>query len=448
MDTRNALALLLLGASLSMAQAPSADDPIVVSTEHPRLLLRPARLRLLRRERERSSPRWQQLDLFIGGNAAMPEPGFAKALYYQISGEKAVGHEAIEWALGPTADLRQMALVYDWCQDLLTDAQKTALQTRLQRGIADTASNQAVAAVSARALAAVTLFDDVPQIPRQELERVVRGWWIGKIAPALAAGRPVVAREDAYALYELMHVIRDNTTLEMRDSARLFFKGFPTEHLVSYYPAPYEAPENGYYIGAARRTGEPDLRLAALSRAAELAMVAYDSNALDVQLLQGWLMHDKYMLRSSFGIPYEFLWANPYQPGLSYDHTPTVWHNADFGRLFIRSDWEDGADWFGYFDGAMQVFRNGRVTALDPARPQEPILLHTAAVCFGKTVRKFKVNVDEGKAVFVVNLEPHRTYQVEVDDEEVYEADTDAGGILELDVPMGKEIGVRVNERR
>jgi len=444
MATKIGLLLALCSASLLMAQTPADDDPIVVSTEHPRLLLRPARLRLLRRERDRTSARWQQFQLFLAGHAAMPETGFAKALYYQVAGNAEAGREAIAWALGPAADLRQQALVYDWCQDLLSEAQSRDLAARLQRGMADTASNDAIAAVRARVMAAVVLFDHVPQTPRKELESVVRGWWARKMAPELAAGRTVVAREDAYALYELLHVLRDNTNLDLRESARSFFRGFPTEHLVSYYPAPLEAPENGYYIGAARRTGEPDLRAAALSRAAELAMVAFDTNAADTQLLQGWLMHDRYLLRGAFGIPYEFLWANPYQPGLSYDHAPLVWHNADFGHLFVRSDWEDTADWFGLFDGAMQSFRNGRVTALDPAHPPAPLLLHTAAVCFGHTARRFRVTVDEGSAVFIVGLDPRHTYQVEVDDEEVYEAGTDPGGILELEVPPGREIGVRI----
>ena len=444
MATKIGLLLALCSASLLMAQTPADDDPIVVSTEHPRLLLRPARLRLLRRERDRTSARWQQFQLFLAGHAAMPETGFAKALYYQVAGNAEAGREAIAWALGPAADLRQQALVYDWCQDLLSEAQSRDLAARLQRGMADTASNDAIAAVRARVMAAVVLFDHVPQTPRKELESVVRGWWARKMAPELTAGRTVVPREDAYALYELLHVLRDNTNLDLRESARTFFRGFPTEHLVSYYPAPLEAPENGYYIGAARRTGEPDLRAAALSRAAELAMVAFDTNAADTQLLQGWLMHDRYLLRGAFGIPYEFLWANPYQPGLSYDHAPLVWHNADFGHLFVRSDWEDTADWFGNFDGAMQSFRNGRVTALDPAHPPAPLLLHTAAVCFGRTARRFRVTVDEGSAVFIVGLDPRHTYQVEVDDEEVYEAGADSGGILVLEVPPGREIGVRI----
>jgi len=441
--------MMALGCGWLLAQAPPAraqadDEPIVVSTEHPRLLLRPSRLRLLRRERERKSIRWQQFQLFLAGHAAMPEPGFAKALYYEVAGDADAGREAIQFALGSSADLRQQALVYDWCQDLLNDAQKRDLEARLERGIAETGANTAVAAVDARAMAAVTLYDHVPQIPRQELDRVVRGWWRGKIAPELAAGRSVIGRDDAYPLYEMLHVLRDNTTLDLRDSAGPFFRQFPTEHLVSYYPAPFDAPENDFYIGATRRTGEPNLRAAALSRAAELAMVAYDPNAADTQLLQGWLMHDRYLLRGAYGIPYEFLWANPYQPGLSYDHAPEVWHNADFGRLFIRSAWDDSAEWFGCFDGAMQEFRNGQVTALDAAHPPATLLLHTAAVSFGRTARQFRVRVDDGGAAFIVNLEPRHTYQVEVDDQELYEANTDAGGILELEVPVGKEVGVRI----
>ena len=450
MVTRTGLVLAICGACWLRAQAPAAaqkpadDDPILVSTEHPRLLLRPARLRLLRREHERKSLRWQQFQLFLAGHAAMPEPGFAKALYYQVAGDADAGHEAIAWALGPATDLRQQALVYDWCQALLSESQRRDLEARLKSGISASASNSAVAAVDARAMAAVALFDHVPQIPRDELERVVRTWWMRKMAPELAAGRGAMAREDAYPLYELMHVIRDNTGVDLRESGGSFFRNFPTEHLVSYYPAPMEAPENDFYIGAARRTGEPDLRAATMSRAAELAMVAYDANAADTQLLQGWLMHDKYLLRGALGIAYEFLWANPYQPGLSYDHAPEVWHNADFGHLFIRSDWQDDAEWFGYFDGAMQVFRNGQVTALDAAHPPATLLLHSAAVCFGRTARRFHVTVDEGKAVFIVNLDPRHTYEVEVDDQEMYEADTDGGGILELEVPTGKEVGVRI----
>ncbi len=53
----------------------------------------------------------------------------------------------------------------------------------------------------------------------------------------------------------------------------------------------------------------------------------------------------------------------------------------------------------------------------------------------------------EEDAVFIVGLEPQTHLSVEVDDEEMYEADSDGGGILEVDdVPRGKPVGVRLSK--
>jgi hypothetical protein len=254
-------------------------------------------------------------------------------------------------------------------------------------------------------------------------------------------------REDAYALMELLHAIRDSTIIELRESIPRFFKDYPIEHLLSYYPAAYPAPENDYYIGATRDTREPDLQAAALSRAAEFAMVAYDLNAAESQVLQGWLMHDRYMMRSTFGAPYEFLWANPYQPGLSYTLVPLVYHNADFGKLFVRSSWEEGARWFGYFDGVMQIFENGQRGFVNAQRVKEPMQLKEALICFAQSTQKFRLKLDEEQAVFILGLQPRRTYDVEIDDQEMVEMDTDPGGILVFpDLPHGKEVGLRLHE--
>ncbi|MGA2723648.1 MAG: hypothetical protein ABSG79_14695 [Bryobacteraceae bacterium] len=446
-----ALAGLLLAVGWPAGAGPkgnpqASDEPVTVSSDHPRLFLRPARLRLLKRERERASARWQQFDAFLAGNAPLPEPGWALALYYQISGNAAAGRQAVAWALGPGADLRQLALVFDWCQDLLSEQQRRDLAARLQKGMAADAANDSIAAVRSRVLAAVALFDHVPEAPQRELEGVVRNWWNGKMAPAIKKGSSVVARDDAYPLFELLHAMRDSTTLDLRECCPRFFKDFPIEHLVSHYPAVYEAPENEYRIGPPLKPDQPDLRLAALSRAAELAMVAYDVNAAESQVLQGWLMHDQFMLRGTFGAPYEFLWANPYQPGLSYYLAPLVYHNPDSGRLFIRSSWEDDARWFAYFDGGAQMFADGHLTVVNPRSVAAPISLGEAVVCLGPCARKFRVKLEEEEAAFVVGLDPRRTYQVEIDDEEVLEAVTDAGGIIELDLPHGKEVGVRIRE--
>src|ERR1019366_6911056 len=123
-----ALAGLLLAVGWpANAAAQVSDEPVTVSSDHPRLFLRPARLRLLKRERERASARWQQFDALLAANAPMPEPGMAPALYYQISGNAAAGRQAVAWALGPGDDLRQLALVFDWCQDLLSEGQRRDL---------------------------------------------------------------------------------------------------------------------------------------------------------------------------------------------------------------------------------------------------------------------------------------------------------------------------------
>ena len=95
-------------------------------------------------------------------------------------------------------------------------------------------------------------------------------------------------------------------------------------------------------------------------------MVAYDTNARENQFLQGWLMQDRFLLRGAFGVPYEFLWANPYQPGLSPFYMPLYAYDELSGRVFVRSSWEDDASWFGCFDGESQKFEQGRIQVLAP----------------------------------------------------------------------------------
>jgi hypothetical protein len=446
------LAICLLRPALAQpprAAVPAgADDPVAVFTEHPRLFLRPARLRLLQRERDRNSIRWQQFDGFVAGDAPLPESAFAQALYYQISGNAASGRRAIAWALGSGTDLRQLALVFDWSQKLLTETERRDLTARIERRMNETAADESISAVRSRVLAAVALFDHVPQAPNRELERVVRNWWGQKMAPALVSGRSVIPREDAFAFWELLHALRDSTNIDLRESCARCFKEFPIEHLLSHYPPTYQGEENDFRIPASLKIGPPDLALAAFSRVAELAMVAYDTNAEESQYLQGWLMHDNFMLRGALGAPYEFLWANPYQPGLSFTLLPLIYHNADTGRLFVRSDWDESADWFGYFDGEAQLFRDGRITPLDLRNTTAPLQLDSAAIYFGRGAATFRVTLGEDQeAVILAGLAPRRTYLVEIDDEEVFEEATDPGGILVLDLLHGKEVGVRLREK-
>ncbi len=438
-------ALLLVSAALS--GAAGQDEIPRVDSAHPRIFLGARRLRLLRRERQRQSLRWNQFHLLMAGHAPMPEPAFADALYYQVAGDAAAGQRAVAWALGPGADLRQLALVFDWCQDLLSETQSGTLAARLAQGIDRSRRDSRVAAVRSRLLAAVALAGHVPQVPEQELDQVIHKWWEAQVVPALQNGREALTRDDAYALMEILHAVRDNLNQDLREAAPAFFSQMPEVQLLGYYPATFPAGENQYRIPASLHTGgEPDLRRAALSRAAELGMVAFDANAAGNQFLQGWLMNDNFLMRGTFGAPYEFLWANPYQPGLSYLQAPLVLHDSLMGRLFVRSSWEESAAWLGYFGGQLQLFHEGAVAVLDPRASEEPLDLGRALVLFGARTRKFKLNVEGKQPVFVVGLQPRRDYFVEIDDEELAEAASDPGGILELDVPHGTEVGVRLRE--
>src|SRR5262245_12863173 len=84
---------------------PEAElpDEFRVDSDHPRLFLPQRRVRLLRRERERRSIRWQQFELLMAGRAPMPEPGFAQALYYQAGAGDEAGRQAVQWALSAGA---------------------------------------------------------------------------------------------------------------------------------------------------------------------------------------------------------------------------------------------------------------------------------------------------------------------------------------------------------
>jgi hypothetical protein len=169
-------------------------------------------------------------------------------------------------------------------------------------------------------------------------------------------------------------------------------------------------------------------------------MVAYDNNAIENQYLQGWAMHDRFLLRGPLGIPYEFLWANPYQPGLSYYNLPLAVHDPILGRVFLRSRWDDDAVWLGYFDGQLQTFSDGEPKILPLGGAAEPMQ-------FGDTVvvaaSRFVIKQD-ATAVYVVGLAPSQTYDVEPDAEELHEARTDPGGILELKFPSGFSGGIRL----
>ena len=434
------LFLAITGAVLAQDSADTGRvTEVAVYTEHPRLFLQPARLKLLRRETQRQSLRWDQFQTLMGAKPQWPEPAFAQALFYQTGGDKEIGRRAVVWALDPhNTDLRQLAIVYDWCQDLLTGPENKVLASRLRRAISDVAEPRDLTHARDLLLAGIAVADDAPAESKAIIATVLQKYWPAKVVAPLSRGKLPFPRSESMALLEILHATRDNLGVDLRKSLPAWFKPLPLEWLLSYYPTPWPASENEFHIPSSAdpvSKGSPDLRTAALSRAAELAMVAFDTNAPETQVLQGWLMNDRFLMRGTFGIPYEFLWANPYQPGLSYYHVPLVFRDDTLGALYMRSSWDDDAKWLGYFGNQLQMFELGNITVLNPDLTRGPLDLEEGVVFFGKATDHFAVPASKDPErqtadVFIVGLKPRATYSVETDDEELDEAVSDVGGTL------------------
>jgi hypothetical protein len=442
-----ASALLLPAAAQAQTTSTSATD-YLVDKEHPRLLLPARRLRLLQRERDRQTARWVQFQTYMAGGADMPEKGFAYALYSAIGGSQQQGRDAISWALSAEAtDLRQLALVYDWCHALLSPAQRTRLETKLKTAMEKTAQSKDVSTVRSRLMAAIALSGHVRPFAEQTIQSIADGWWKAEILSKIAEHKVPFELQEHYALFELLHVLRDSLDIDLRESSAKFFTSLPIFHLLSHYPAPFPAPENEYRIPLMASHDQPDLREAVRSRAAALAMIAYDTNAQETQFLQGWVMHDSYLLRSPFGITYEFLWANPYQPGLSYHYLPNIFYDPPTGRLIIRSSWEDSALWLYLTPGKMQMFKEGQVVNLQQQALAEPIVIGNTVVLPANLSARFSVSTEEPSHYYVIGLKPKTTYELEVDDEEMTEYESDIGGVLELKFPAKRRAAALMRER-
>jgi hypothetical protein len=438
---RSAAFSLLIGALLAGA-LQGADEDFHVFRDSPRLFLSKQRLRLLQRERERESVRWQQFDALVTAGAPMPEAAVAQALYYQVSGNATAGRKAVEWALsGVATDLRQLALIFDWCGKVMTESQEAALAAKIEREIG--APGVDIPHQAARALAAIAIADHLKDQGDGVLRPLVETWWRGN------AIKTPIPRDQRYSFLELLHALSDNVSVDLRESSPSLFKDLPFDLLMGHYPAPLRGPDNDVRVPVFSGEGEPDPAQAVWSRAAGLAMVALDPNSSEIQYLQSWLMEDRYIMRDSLGCLYEFLWANPYQPGLSQDLLPLVFHDPSNGHVFARTSWDDDATWIGYFDGRLQVFRDGKLETLRagastrPVRVGDAVILSAPAAESDGTVRFAAAT----QVTVVLGLTPRSSYDVEIDDEELAEGSTDAGGTLVVSLPPETAAGVRIRKR-
>ena len=81
-----------------------------------------------------------------------------------------------------------------------------------------------------------------------------------------------------------------------------------------------------------------------------------------------------------------------------------------------------------------------------PGAATKPVHIGEAVLLSAENQDAWRFRAD-AEAVFVLNLAPRTHYDVEIDDEELDDVGTDAGGTLVLSLPEGADSGVRIRRR-
>lgn len=434
---------LLCIATLSLLAAPLlfAQADYKVYTSHPRLWLLERRLNRLRKDVERQSERWRNLQRLVRADVVFPEEPLLRALLFQVSGDEESGRKAIAWAVGEADsggfekpdNLRLGAVVFDWCHELLSEEQKGSLAEALftAAGALSRENEVGLAGVRSSVMALVATGED-----HLGYERVLRTFmkdhWEARLLPALRKGEMLESSAELVALAELSHVARRNFEIEIWGQASNLFRALPLRMMLRVSPRPHRTKE-GIFRVPVGTDGAAAVIEGTLNRVAAMIFVAYENTLSDYQFLQGWVRHDAYTLYTPLGAVYEFLWVNPYLPGLSYFSAPLVFHDEFEGRVYARAGWQEEDLWAGYFDGRLLIVADGEEHVIEPADKQAPLIFPGGAMLFGEPPLSFDRVVPEGKAIYVMGLEQGRSYEVRVNRSRARNQRAVKGGILVID---------------
>jgi hypothetical protein len=427
-----------------------------VYTKHPRLWLDGGRLDRLGHEVERGSERWRQLQTLSQSGAAFPEEPLWLALQFQVAGSEEAGRKAVEWALAKAAssgkfidpaDLRLGAIVFDWCFDLLTEEQRPPLAAALgssanaialQKGLESGPLRSAV-------LAAIAVADDWESSAKCLLDLIDKRWR-GEIEPAVLRAETPDRAAELMAAMEILHAVRYNLDQDLWRESDAVFRPLPRVQMLRYYPEPLET-ETGY---ARELAQPPTVKLdpqaeSVPARIAEMMLVAYESTLEEYQFLQGWIRHDAFALRDPYGAVYEFIWLNPYLPGLSYSNSPPAAYDEVRGRVFARKGWDEGDLWAGYIGGELQIHAEGERMTISAQDKQPPLIFSGAAVVLARLPMKFDIEVPHGvsvrddRAIYIVGLTEGETYNVKVNRQRFRPYRAARGGILVIRSEVSEE---------
>jgi hypothetical protein len=451
------LVILLLAAPCIAQTSQTNLADYRVYSKHPRLWLDGGRLDRLRHEVQRDTERWRQLQTLSKSGATFPEEPLWLALQFQVAGAKEAGRKAAEWALrkagsspgfGDPADLRLGAIVFDWCFELLSNEERERLAGPLGKAAQAIASGRGLDAgpVRSATLAAVAVADDWERASQTLLE-LIDGRWRGEIQPALLRGGTPDRAAELMAMLEMFHAVRHNFEMDLWREADAVFRPLPRVEMLRYYPRPVET-ETGFL----RELAQPSqVKLEAQAesvpaRIAEMLLVAYENTLEEYQFLQGWIRHDAYVLRDPYGAVYEFIWINPYLPGLSFSNSPPVAHDDVRGRVFARQGWDEDDVWAGYLGGELQVYGDGQLMVIGPESKQAPLEFAGAALALARLPMKFEVEVPHAvgardeRVIYVVGLREGGGYDVKVNGSRFRPYLAGRGGIVVIRNEAGKGI--------
>lgn len=443
------LSLLLLLSFLPLW--PQAEYRVY--NDHPRIWLDESRLLRVQRDAERNTPRWIRLQELLAQPEQLQEPAFAWALAYQAGGNESFGRAAVEWALvaaernfSEAGDLRQGSLVFDWCQPLLREEERTKIRAGLSAAITAETNETDTNLLRTRdaLLASIAVAGSWPGA-EQATGKLLNQNWKAELLPQMEAGRAADRAEELQAALEICMAVRHNLDRDLWSESPQPFRDVAMARIFSYLPDDLETQEGRVHRPSIVPTGSDPETEAIVGRVAEMTLVGFDSRSRSSQYLQGWLRSDAHTLRGGYGAPYEFLWLNPYLPGLSPASGPQSAYDPTRKRFFARSGWSEDGLWLVFFDGGLLRYEGGMLVPVEPDNRAEAISFPGFAIALPEENAKFQAKVLEsnqnyGQYVYLLGMDDERRYEIKIGDSEWQEHQS-RGGVIALkgDPALGVE---------
>ena len=435
-------------ALLACCGQASGQAEFRVYEEHPRIFLDPARLTRLSKEVDRESLRWRALRAHVDAGTVFPEQPLVDALRFQVEGSAAAAERAVEWSrqlaedgIATASDLRLAALVYDWCHPRFGAAAKAAVRDAMAGAVSEVLPQASLdpGLLRAAILASISLAGDWAG-SEAALSELLGTHWESEIRPSLERGGLSDDGADLIAILETSLTVRRNLDTDLLRPAAQALAALVRTRLLGYYPLDIETSE-----GLARRPSRfgTDEELASvqapLYRIADMLLVAYESNLREFQFLQGLVHDDHYLLRSPMAVPYEFLWVNPYLPGLTPQSAPMLAHDRVRGRLYARLGWQRPSTWIGYAHGRLQVLAGDELSASEDFDSLPPMFFPDAAVVPVVPPARVVLSWPGGRggapetaAIYFIGLQEGETYSLRVGGRDARLVQAGKGGIFVL----------------